>query len=61
MADCNPLYQKKMRLGVVVHTCNPSYSGGRDQEDHDLRPTSAKKLGGTPSQPIKVECGDTSL
>jgi hypothetical protein len=22
----------------VAHTCNPSYSGGRDQEDHSLKP-----------------------
>jgi hypothetical protein len=22
----------------VVHVCNPSYSGGRDQEDHGLKP-----------------------
>jgi hypothetical protein len=22
----------------VAHTCNPNYSGGRDQEDHDLKP-----------------------
>jgi hypothetical protein len=22
----------------VVHACNPSYSGGRDQEDHGLKP-----------------------
>jgi hypothetical protein len=21
------------RLDVVVHTCNPSYAGGKDQED----------------------------
>jgi hypothetical protein len=21
----------------VAHTCNPSYSGGRDQEDHRLK------------------------
>jgi hypothetical protein len=21
---------------LVAHTCNPSYSGGRDQEDHSL-------------------------
>jgi hypothetical protein len=21
----------------VVHACNPSYSGGKDQEDHGLR------------------------
>jgi hypothetical protein len=22
----------------VIHTCNPSYSGGRDQEDHSSKP-----------------------
>jgi hypothetical protein len=22
----------------VTHACNPSYSGGRDQEDHGLKP-----------------------
>jgi hypothetical protein len=34
---------KKMTIGqvLVAHTCNPSYSGGRDQEDHDLKPTRA--------------------
>jgi hypothetical protein len=26
----------------VGHTCNPSYSGGRDGEDHGLRPVRAK-------------------
>jgi hypothetical protein len=25
----------------VAHTCNPSYSGGRDQEDNDLKPARA--------------------
>jgi hypothetical protein len=25
----------------VAHTCNPRYSGGRDQEDHDLEPAQA--------------------
>jgi hypothetical protein len=24
-----------------AHTCNPSYLGGRDQEDHSLKPTQA--------------------
>jgi hypothetical protein len=24
----------------VAHTCNPNYSGGRDQEDHSLKPGS---------------------
>jgi hypothetical protein len=23
---------------LVTHACNPSYSGGRDQEDHSLKP-----------------------
>jgi hypothetical protein len=26
----------------VAHTCNPSYSGGRDQEDHSSKP--ARKI-----------------
>jgi hypothetical protein len=26
----------------VAHICNPSYSGGRDQEDCGLRPALAK-------------------
>jgi hypothetical protein len=25
-------------LALVAHACNPSYSGGRDQEDCDLKP-----------------------
>jgi hypothetical protein len=25
----------------VAHTCNPSYSGGRNQEDHGLKPDRA--------------------
>jgi hypothetical protein len=25
----------------VTHICNPSYSGGRDQEDHSLKPAHA--------------------
>jgi hypothetical protein len=27
---------------LVAHTCNPSYSGGRDQEDHGSKPAQAK-------------------
>jgi hypothetical protein len=27
---------------MVAHTCNPSYLGGRDQEDLSLRPTWVK-------------------
>jgi hypothetical protein len=28
----------------VAHACNPSYSRGRDQEDHDLKPAQANSL-----------------
>jgi hypothetical protein len=28
---------------LVVYTCNPSYLGGRDQEDHSLKPAQATK------------------
>jgi hypothetical protein len=31
-------------LELVVHACNPSYSGGRDQEDHCLKPAQANSL-----------------
>jgi hypothetical protein len=30
--------------GVVANTCNPSYSGGRELEDHSSRTAQAKKL-----------------
>jgi hypothetical protein len=30
--------------GTVAHTCNSSYLGGRDREDHGSRPTQAKSL-----------------
>jgi hypothetical protein len=37
-----------------VHTCNPHYSGGRHQEDHDWKPAQANSLqdpiSKTPSQ-----------
>jgi hypothetical protein len=28
----------------VAHACNTSYSGGRDQEDHNLKPAQANSL-----------------
>jgi hypothetical protein len=28
----------------VAHACNPSNSGGRDQEDHGSKPAQAKKI-----------------
>jgi hypothetical protein len=30
--------------GAVAHTCDPSYSGGRDQEDWGSRPVQANSL-----------------
>jgi hypothetical protein len=31
-------------LGMVVHTCNPSYSGGKNQEDRGSKPAYIKQL-----------------
>jgi hypothetical protein len=31
-------FKKELGWSVVVHTCNPSYKGGEDWEDHGLRP-----------------------
>jgi hypothetical protein len=28
----------------VGHACNPGYSGGKDQEDHSLKPAGAKSM-----------------
>jgi hypothetical protein len=32
------------RWALVAHSCNPSYSGGRDQEDHRSKPVWANSL-----------------
>jgi hypothetical protein len=32
----------------MAHACNPSYSGGRDQENHSLKPAWAN----SPQEPI---------
>jgi hypothetical protein len=34
----------------VAHNCNPSYSGGRDQEDHSSKPAQANSFGDPISQ-----------
>jgi hypothetical protein len=36
------IYIKKCEKIMVAHTYNPRYWGGRDWEDHDLRPAQAK-------------------
>jgi hypothetical protein len=33
--------KNKNSQALVAHTCNPSYSGGRDQEDYGSKPTRA--------------------
>jgi hypothetical protein len=39
-----PLKEEKPSQVLVAHTCNPGYSGGRDQEDHGLKPVWANSL-----------------
>jgi hypothetical protein len=39
--------EKKIMIwgqALVAHFCNPSYSGGRDQEDHGSKPTQTNSL-----------------
>jgi hypothetical protein len=37
-------YQKEFQSqALVAHACNPSYSGGKDQEDRSSKPAWAKK------------------
>jgi hypothetical protein len=31
----------QISLALVTQACNPSYSGGRDQEDHSSKPAQA--------------------
>jgi hypothetical protein len=30
--------KQQLNRALVTHACNPSYSGGRDQEDYSLKP-----------------------
>jgi hypothetical protein len=39
--ELNFLMKEMGELGPVAHTCNPSYSGGRDLEDLGLKPAQA--------------------
>jgi hypothetical protein len=34
----------KFSQALVAHTCNPSYSGGGDQEDHGSKPALVNSL-----------------
>jgi hypothetical protein len=36
--------QKHLTQALVAHTCNPSYSGGRDQEDFGSKPAWTNSL-----------------
>jgi hypothetical protein len=38
----NTVFKKLKRPAVATHTCNPSYLGGKDQEDHYMRLTQQK-------------------
>jgi hypothetical protein len=37
-------FKKAKSQALVPHTCDSSYSGGRDQEDRDLKPAQANSL-----------------
>jgi hypothetical protein len=52
--------QERAKPNMVTQTCNPSFWGGRDQEDHDLRPPGAEVCK-TPSQPIPGPSGECLL
>jgi hypothetical protein len=41
----------------VAHTCNPSYSGGRDQEDRGLKPAPANSSQDTISKTSSQKIG----
>jgi hypothetical protein len=34
--------QENIKPALVAHTCNPRYSGGRDQKDHSSKSAQAK-------------------
>jgi hypothetical protein len=51
-----PHLKNKIKLDALLHTCNPSYSGWGDWEDHTVRPAHAKSLP-DPLSTIKARCG----
>jgi hypothetical protein len=47
--DVNQKFDSRSKLrsfesGLMAHACNPSYTGGRDQENCSLRPAQANSL-----------------
>jgi hypothetical protein len=38
----NEMIKLLIKPGMVVYTCNPSYLGDRNREDHSLRPAHLK-------------------
>jgi hypothetical protein len=45
MSSCNTKLKYLLLSWVqVAHACNPSYSGGRDQEDNGLKPDGANSF-----------------
>jgi pyridoxine/pyridoxamine 5'-phosphate oxidase len=48
------LKSKKDESGMVAYTCNPSYSGGKDQKVLKFEGSLCKKVCETQSQPIKA-------
>jgi hypothetical protein len=46
---------------VMAHTCNPSYIGGKDQEDPILRSAWAKNETLSQTYPIHKRTGEVAL
>jgi hypothetical protein len=42
--DCDADFENHNLLGAVSHTCNPSYSGSKDQEDCSSKPAGENRL-----------------
>jgi hypothetical protein len=45
---------------LVAHTCNPRYSGGRDQEDHSSKPVHKILSWKKPSQKKKKKTDEAA-
>jgi hypothetical protein len=39
---CSVILKVELKLSRVAHVCNPVYLGGRDWQDHGLKPAQAK-------------------